>query len=183
MVARRRLHCLTDQSLRWQRRLRLGCLLTVLFSASNERRSSGVQAGEDIRGRPGRCKLISGEKVLQPGGGVGSITARLRIWWNWQTRYFEVVVPQGVQVQVLPCAPFLQFDCFPRPIITLSRAQRLIGIQQLRLSLAVFFAVNILVSITRTVLSSRRLIALIHACFCLAAVMDGSHRTVSRHCI
>src|SRR5882672_580446 len=30
----------------------------------------------------------------------------VRIWWNWQTRYFEVVVPQGVQVQVLPCAPF-----------------------------------------------------------------------------
>ena len=31
---------------------------------------------------------------------------RSRIWWNWQTRYFEVVVPQGVQVQVLLCAPF-----------------------------------------------------------------------------
>jgi hypothetical protein len=29
----------------------------------------------------------------------------VRIWWNWQTRYFEVVVPQGVQVQVLLCAP------------------------------------------------------------------------------
>ena len=28
-----------------------------------------------------------------------------RIWWNWQTRYFEVVVPQGVQVQILLCAP------------------------------------------------------------------------------
>ena len=27
------------------------------------------------------------------------------MWWNWQTRYFEVVVPKGVQVQVLPCAP------------------------------------------------------------------------------
>jgi hypothetical protein len=30
---------------------------------------------------------------------------RVRIWWNWQTRYFEVVVPQGMQVQVLLCAP------------------------------------------------------------------------------
>src|SRR5258706_15639898 len=30
----------------------------------------------------------------------------LRIWWNWQTRYFEVVVGQPVQVQVLLCAPF-----------------------------------------------------------------------------
>ena len=28
-----------------------------------------------------------------------------RIWWNWQTRYFEVVVPQGIQVQVLLSAP------------------------------------------------------------------------------
>lgn len=29
----------------------------------------------------------------------------LRIWWNWQTRYFEVVVGQPVQVQVLLGAP------------------------------------------------------------------------------
>ncbi len=28
-----------------------------------------------------------------------------RIWWNWQTRYFEVVVGKPVQVQVLLCAP------------------------------------------------------------------------------
>src|SRR6185295_10045395 len=34
-----------------------------------------------------------------------SLLSRLRIWWNWQTRYFEVVVPQGVQVQVLLSAP------------------------------------------------------------------------------
>src|SRR6266571_23002 len=34
-----------------------------------------------------------------------SICGLLRIWWNWQTRYFEVVVPQGVQVQVLLSAP------------------------------------------------------------------------------
>ena len=32
----------------------------------------------------------------------------LRIWWNWQTRYFEVVVGQPVQVQVLLCAPALR---------------------------------------------------------------------------
>jgi hypothetical protein len=31
---------------------------------------------------------------------------RLRLWWNWQTRYFEVVVEQSVQVQVLLSAPF-----------------------------------------------------------------------------
>ena len=34
----------------------------------------------------------------------------LRIWWNWQTRYFEVVVPQGVQVQVLLSAPTFYED-------------------------------------------------------------------------
>src|SRR6266699_5537998 len=34
-----------------------------------------------------------------------SICDEARIWWNWQTRYFEVVVPQGVQVQVLLSAP------------------------------------------------------------------------------
>ena len=28
------------------------------------------------------------------------------MWWNWQTRYFEVVVAKAVQVQVLPRAPF-----------------------------------------------------------------------------
>ena len=31
--------------------------------------------------------------------------SRPRLWWNWQTRYLEVVVPQGVQVQVLLSAP------------------------------------------------------------------------------
>jgi integrase len=30
---------------------------------------------------------------------------RLRLWWNWQTRYFEVVVAKAVQVQVLLSAP------------------------------------------------------------------------------
>jgi hypothetical protein len=29
----------------------------------------------------------------------------VRLWWNWQTRYFEVVVGQPVQVQVLLSAP------------------------------------------------------------------------------
>ena len=29
------------------------------------------------------------------------------MWWNWQTRYFEVVVPQGVQVQILLSPPTL----------------------------------------------------------------------------
>src|ERR1017187_5716017 len=36
---------------------------------------------------------------------LGSLCGRVRIWWNWQTRYFEVVVGQPVQVQVLLCAP------------------------------------------------------------------------------
>ena len=33
------------------------------------------------------------------------IAAWLGLWWNWQTRYFEVVVPKGVQVQVLLSPP------------------------------------------------------------------------------
>ena len=32
---------------------------------------------------------------------------RLRLWWNWQTRYFEVVVGKPVQVQVLLSAPIV----------------------------------------------------------------------------
>src|SRR4026209_1116675 len=37
---------------------------------------------------------------------VGSLgLSDLRLWWNWQTRYFEVVVGQPVQVQVLLSAP------------------------------------------------------------------------------
>src|SRR5579859_1984700 len=45
-----------------------------------------------------------------------SLFAALRIWWNWQTRYFEVVVGQPVQVQVLLCAPNLR-----EHVLTLSR--------------------------------------------------------------
>src|SRR5438128_6888468 len=33
----------------------------------------------------------------------------VRLWWNWQTRYFEVVVGQPVQVQVLLSAPIFIF--------------------------------------------------------------------------
>ena len=39
---------------------------------------------------------------------------RARLWWNWQTRYFEVVVPKGVQVQILLSAPILLLR-LPRP--------------------------------------------------------------------
>ena len=38
-----------------------------------------------------------------------SVIPRLRVWWNWQTRYFEVVVAKAVQVQVLPRAPKSRF--------------------------------------------------------------------------
>src|ERR1051326_7696387 len=40
--------------------------------------------------------------------GFSGICGWLRLWWNWQTRYFEVVVGQPVQVQVLLCAPCLK---------------------------------------------------------------------------
>ncbi len=36
---------------------------------------------------------------------TASLEARVRLWWNWQTRYFEVVVGKPVQVQVLLSAP------------------------------------------------------------------------------
>src|SRR5437867_5278161 len=42
---------------------------------------------------------------LQRGRKTASLGTGSRIWWNWQTRYFEVVVGQPVQVQVLLCAP------------------------------------------------------------------------------
>ena len=37
----------------------------------------------------------------------------MRLWWNWQTRYFEVVVAKAVQVQVLLSAPFFRFSLIP----------------------------------------------------------------------
>ena len=45
------------------------------------------------------------ENALAPVGLNWFSTARSRVWWNWQTRYFEVVVAKAVQVQVLPRAP------------------------------------------------------------------------------
>src|SRR4051794_37830786 len=44
---------------------------------------------------------------LREGYRTASLGLRLRLWWNWQTRYFEVVVGQPVQVQVLLSAPSL----------------------------------------------------------------------------
>src|SRR5437868_8153497 len=47
---------------------------------------------------------------LPEGDWTASLGLRLRLWWNWQTRYFEVVVGQPVQVQVLLSAPSLLFN-------------------------------------------------------------------------
>src|SRR5205814_4171695 len=47
-----------------------------------------------------------------------SIYGGARIWWNWQTRYFEVVVPQGVQVQVLLSAPLFPREMGIRVLLT-----------------------------------------------------------------
>lgn len=47
--------------------------------------------------------------LLRPAKGIASVCVRSRVWWNWQTRYFEVVVPQGVQVQILLSAPTFAF--------------------------------------------------------------------------
>ena len=61
------------------------------------------------------------ENCLRRGVLPASLLGRARIWWNWQTRYFEVVVGKPVQVQVLLCAPiflkklrFLVFLTQPR---------------------------------------------------------------------
>jgi hypothetical protein len=53
---------------------------------------------------------------------IGSLASRLRVWWNWQTRYFEVVVPQGVQVQVLLRAPI--FRRFSLRILLVAKTPR-----------------------------------------------------------
>lgn len=42
---------------------------------------------------------------LQRVGGMFQCVSRVRLWRNWQTRYFEVVVGQPVQVQILLGAP------------------------------------------------------------------------------
>jgi hypothetical protein len=49
-------------------------------------------------------------------------SCRLRLWWNWQTRYFEVVVGQPVQVQVLLSAPFLLRNYDRSAAMTAARA-------------------------------------------------------------
>ena len=38
----------------------------------------------------------------------------VRIWWNWQTRYFEVVVGQPVKVRVLSSAPISRGSIFEK---------------------------------------------------------------------
>lgn len=49
--------------------------------------------------RPVKKRLQTFASVVQSG-------RWRRLWWNWQTRYFEVVVAKAVQVQVLLSAPF-----------------------------------------------------------------------------
>ena len=45
------------------------------------------------------------DPLAQSGNACFNSAARVRMWRNWQTRYFEVVVEQSVQVRILPCAP------------------------------------------------------------------------------
>jgi hypothetical protein len=53
--------------------------------------------------------MIFGNSILENRNQIAdtlqSDLSGLRLWWNWQTRYFEVVVGQPVQVQVLLSAP------------------------------------------------------------------------------
>ncbi len=57
--------------------------------------------------RSARKSLVHCIEGLRYGVSVGNLTKDqwLRLWWNWQTRYFEVVVAKAVQVQVLLSAP------------------------------------------------------------------------------
>ncbi len=47
----------------------------------------------------------------------------MRLWWNWQTRYFEVVVGQPVQVQVLLSAPLFLKHMVIRALYSASRTK------------------------------------------------------------
>src|SRR4051794_1541191 len=64
--------------------------------------------------RRGRSRATAGQQTskmaLRTGGKTASLVG-VRLWWNWQTRYFEVVVGQPVQVQVLLSAPIF----LPKP--------------------------------------------------------------------
>ena len=55
-----------------------------------------VIRGEVLPAENGACAGASAFVSLAP---------PVRLWWNWQTRYFEVVVGKPVQVQVLLRAP------------------------------------------------------------------------------
>ena len=59
-----------------------------------------INIGKILKIRIGRHKLH-----LHFPHWIGTIFQGSRLWWNWQTRYFEVVVGQPVQVQVLLSAP------------------------------------------------------------------------------
>ena len=67
-----------------------GAAGAITRAASKRRRDKKANSNQIFRLR------ISGIAVYLRG--------RLRIWRNWQTRYFEVVVGKPVQVQVLLCA-------------------------------------------------------------------------------
>src|SRR5271170_1666037 len=81
------------------------CKLTLAKSAARistprNRRSGKAGSESSIKIRRVVFKI-----PLRAAARAASLCEPARIWWNWQTRYFEVVVPQGVQVQVLLSAP------------------------------------------------------------------------------
>ena len=53
---------------------------------------------------------------LRNAAGMVECVPWLRLWWNWQTRYFEVVVGKPVQVQVLLSAPLFLSKMKKTPI-------------------------------------------------------------------
>ena len=55
---------------------------------------------------------------------VNITVTSVRIWWNRQTRYFEVVVRQLVKVQVLLSAPMLWVEQLLPPVVSLGKRDR-----------------------------------------------------------
>ena len=72
---------------------------------TTKRFCSSVRGLNHEAARWGKCGVPANTESACSQGQGWFDCGGLRIWWNWQTRYFEVVVPKGVQVQVLLSAP------------------------------------------------------------------------------
>ena len=86
--------------------MRAGLLALDVAAVREDLAHSPARIERRVHRHISRAAVTELENALAPKGACCFIYGPSRMWWNWQTRYFEVVVPQGVQVQVLLCAPF-----------------------------------------------------------------------------